>query len=113
MSKLYVVFTRRCSKLEQAVAGADIPLAIRLENDGWKRAADARIDHAEKDGARRKPRGIGRQQVGRCPAIADRRVGEKVDHGYAGRHLVQHRSHLPDIGTMQSEIREQHNHRAG
>ena len=53
---------------------------------------------------------IGSQQVGRCPAIADRRIGQKVDDGYVGRHLVQHRPHLPNIGTMQSEIREQHNH---
>ena len=68
------------------------------------------IDNAEKDGSRRKPCGIGRQQIRRCLRIADRRIGEEVDSGYARRHLVQHRLHLTRIRAVQPKIREQHNH---
>jgi len=51
-------------QLEQAVAGADKPAAVGLENNGWTCPADAGIDDAEKDGSRRKPFGIDGQQVG-------------------------------------------------
>ena len=57
-------------QLEQAVAGADIPPAVGLENNGRARPADARIDNAEKDGPRGKPCGIARE-TGRL-AAADR-----------------------------------------
>ena len=36
-------------QLKQAVAGANIPAAVRLEKYGWPRPADAGIDNAEKD----------------------------------------------------------------
>ena len=94
-------------ELEQAVARTDIPAAVGLEENGWPRAADAGIDNTEKDGSHRKPCGIGRQQIRRCLRIADRRIGEEVDHGDARRHLVQHRFHLARIRAVQPEIREQ------
>src|SRR5260370_27885299 len=48
-------------QLKQAVAGADVPPVVGLENNGRARPADAGIDDAEKSGARRKPFGISRQ----------------------------------------------------
>jgi hypothetical protein len=36
--------------------------------------------------------------------------GEEVDRRYARRDAMQHRLHLTRIGTLQSEIREQHDH---
>src|SRR4029453_8753409 len=33
------------NQLEQAVAGADVPAAVGLENNGWPRPADAGIDN--------------------------------------------------------------------
>jgi hypothetical protein len=98
------------NQLEQAVAGADIPPAVGLENNGRPCPADTGIDDAEKHGSRRKTCGIDRQQIGRCLGIADRRIGEEVDNGYVRRHLVQHRLHLARIGALQPEIRKQHNH---
>jgi hypothetical protein len=98
------------NQLEQAVAGADVPAAVGLENNGWPRPADAGIDNAEKDGFRCKPFGISREQVGRCLGVANRRISEEVDRGHARRHLVQHRLHLTGIRPVQPEIRKQHNH---
>jgi hypothetical protein len=110
----YVPTARACStalnQFEQAVPGADIPAAISLYNDGRARAADARIDNAEKDGSRGKPSGISRQQVSRCLGIADRRISEEINQGHAWHHLMQHRLHLTRIGALQPEICEQHNH---
>src|SRR5262249_48191249 len=97
-------------QLEQSIAGADVPAAVRFDNNGRARPADAGVDDAEKRGPRRKPFGIGREQVGRCLGIAGWRIGEEVDRRYAWRHLVQHRLHLPRVGTVQAEIREQHDH---
>src|SRR5262249_40330375 len=97
-------------QLEQAVAGADVPGGVGLEDEGRARAADAGVDDAEKRGPRRKPFGIGGQQVGRCLGIAGRRIGEEVDRRYARHHLVQHRLHLTRVGTVQAEIREQRDH---
>src|SRR5262249_7043930 len=97
-------------QLEQAVARADVPAAVGLDDDGRAPAADAGVDDAEKRGPRRKPFGIGRQQVGRCLGIAGRRIGEEVDRRYARRDAMQHRLHLTRIGTVQAEIREQHDH---
>src|SRR5262249_56995167 len=46
------------NQLEQAVARADVPAAVSLENNGWPRPADAGIDDAQKDGFRCKPFGV-------------------------------------------------------
>src|SRR5215831_3231382 len=97
-------------ELEDAVARADVPAVIGVENDGGPRAADTGIDDAEEYGAWRKPRRIGRQQIGGRLGVAGRRVGEEIDRGYARRHLVQHGLHLTRIGAVQAEIREQNNH---
>src|SRR5262245_10453491 len=97
-------------QLEQAVAGADVPPAVGLDDNARACPADAGIDDAEKHGSRWKPFGIDRQEVGRCLGIADRRIGEEVDRRYARRHLMQHRLHLADVRTLQPEIREQHDH---
>jgi hypothetical protein len=91
-------------------APADTPAVVSLEKNGWPSPADAGIDNAEKDGSHRKPCSIGRQQIRRCPGIADWRIGEQVDNGYARRHLVQHRLHLTCIRAVQPKIREQRNH---
>ena len=99
-------------ELEQAVSRADIPSAIGLEDQGRPRPADAGIDDAEKYGSRRKPWGIGRQEVGGRLGIAHRCVGEQVDNGRAGRHPVQHRLHLTRVGAVQTEIREDCDHRS-
>jgi hypothetical protein len=98
------------NQLEQAVARADVPAAVSLENNGWPRPADAGIDNAEKDGFRCKPFGVSRQQIGRCLGVANRRISKEVDRGRARRHLVQHRLHLTGIRPLQAEIGKQHNH---
>jgi hypothetical protein len=78
---------------------------------GWTgRTRATRAFETEKDGSRRKPCGIGRQQIRRCLWIADWRIGEEVDNGYARGHLVQHRLHLTRIRAVQPKIREQRNH---
>jgi hypothetical protein len=87
------VFGTALHQLEQAVAGADIPPAVSLKNNGRAHPADAGIDNAEKDSSRRKPRG-------RCSGIADRRIGKEVDNGCAWRHLVQHRLHLTRVRAV-------------
>jgi hypothetical protein len=97
-------------QFEQTIARADIPAAVRLENNGRARPADPGIDDAEKDGSRRKPYGISRQQIGRCLRVADRRVGEEVNNACARYHLMQHRLHLARIRPVQPKVREQHNH---
>src|SRR5262245_13116665 len=51
-------------QLKQAVARADVPPAVGLENNGWARPADAGIDNAEKHGFPREPCSIDRQEVG-------------------------------------------------
>src|SRR3974390_2329973 len=48
------------NQLEQAIARADIPPAVRLDNNGRARSADAGIDNAKKDLSRREPFGVGR-----------------------------------------------------
>src|SRR5262245_51370804 len=84
-------------QFEQAVAGADHrPSASRISG---RVPPTPGVDNAEKDGALWKPFGIGGQQVGGRLRIADRRIGEQVDRGYAGRHLLQHRPHLTRIGA--------------
>jgi len=93
-------------QLEQTVAWADIPATVRLEDNGRPSPADTRIDHAQKNGFHRKPCGINRQQIGRGLGVADRRVGNEVDNGYARRHLVEHRLHLARIRAVQPEICE-------
>ncbi|WP_281406680.1 hypothetical protein [Mesorhizobium sp. B2-3-5] len=97
-------------QLEQAVAGADIPATVGLDDDGRPRSSGAWIDDTEEDGSRREPLRAGRQQVGRRIGIADRRIGEEIDRGDARRHLVQHSLHLTRVGAVQAEIREQDNH---
>ena len=81
--KVDVPAARRCGaaldQLQQAVARADVPAAVGLENDRRAGPADAGVDHAEKRRPRRKPLGIGREQIGRCLGIAGRRIGEEVD----------------------------------
>jgi hypothetical protein len=74
-----------------------VPPVFCCESNCRPRTPDTRIDDAEENGCRRKPSSIGRQQIGRCLRIADRRIGKEVDNGYAGYLLVQHRFHLPRI----------------
>ena len=65
-------------ELEQAVVGADEPPAVDFDDDGGARPANPGINDAKKDSSRRKPGGIGRQQVSRRLGIAGRRIGEEV-----------------------------------
>jgi hypothetical protein len=97
-------------ELEQAVAWANIPPLIGLDDHRWPLAANPWIDDAQEDRPLGKPCGIGREQIGRRLWIACRGVGEEIDDGDAGCHLKQHRLHLASVGTMQSEIGEEHDH---
>jgi hypothetical protein len=103
-------FSTALDEFEQAVAWAHVPPTVGLKDDGRPRPPDARVDHAEKDGPRRKPSGVGCQQIGRCLGIAGRGIGEQVDNWYGRRHLMQHCLHLTGIGAVQPEIRDEHNH---
>jgi hypothetical protein len=96
------------NQLEQAVARADIPPAVGLQNNGRPCSTDAWIHDAEKNSSCRKPCGISRQQIGRWLGIADWSIGEEVDNGDAWRRLMQHGLHLTRIGAVQPEICEQH-----
>jgi hypothetical protein len=39
-------------------------------------------------------------------------IVQQIDHRHAGRHPVQRRLHLPDIGPVMAEIDEQDDHSA-
>ena len=77
------------------------------------RAADTGVDHAHEHRVGRETLRIGRQQVGRGLDIEGWQVGKQVDDRHARRVLLQDRMDLSDVGSLQTEVREQHQHGSG
>src|SRR5271167_3637632 len=98
-------------KLKQAVVRTDIPAPFRLDNNRSARAAHTGIDHREHDGARRKPSPISGQQIGGRFGPSRWCIGKEFDDRNPRRHLVQDRLDLAGIGSLETKIGEQHDHR--
>ena len=54
---------------------------------------------------------MGRQQIACGPDIIVWYIGEQINDGRFWRTHMQHRPHLPHIGTADAEVCKQHNHR--
>src|SRR5689334_6025816 len=104
------IFATAPDELEETIAWPHVPATIGLHYQRRSRPADTRINYGEKNSPLGKPKRIGSEQVGRSLDVADWRVGQEVNYGRAGCHLVQHCLHLACIGAVQSEVREEHNH---
>ena len=97
-------------EFEEAAARADENAPVGLHHDRRPLAAHSGIDDAEEHGPFRKPRRIGRQQIGRGFGVAHRRVGKEVDHLNARRHPMQHRLHLAGVRPFEPEIGKERDH---
>lgn len=98
--------------LEQPVVRTDEPAAIRMDDAGGAIAADAGIDDAEKNRSWRELDFISGQQIGGGLRVVCRRVGKEIYDVYPWRVSQENGFHLAVVGSVQTEVREQGDHRA-